>query len=166
MIEMTTGIVCACMPGHGALFSRLLRRARALLGIATNTGNPPGHSWSNSGGGSGGARTPSVYPTGTPSSVTAVPRDGDILAKTHFEVRQTAVGERAGPWGSTVELTTLGEKTMDDDDDGFRGGQVVETKIWAGSIGRSKALGRSITLWRTRSKTEKSRRRASQPGKR
>ncbi|EJT68200.1 hypothetical protein GGTG_14221 [Gaeumannomyces tritici R3-111a-1] len=121
MIEMTTGVVCACMPGHGALFSRLIRRTRALFGIATSTAGTrtagshsrsKGHSRARSRGGlgglSGGTRgtgAGSAYMSrGTQSSMAGGGRGrGETVAKTDVTVREGGVGDgHVEPWGSTA----------------------------------------------------------------
>ncbi|KAL8375646.1 hypothetical protein RB595_006974 [Gaeumannomyces hyphopodioides] len=142
MIEMTTGIVCACMPGHGALFSRLIRRARNLFGVVTSTGGGTrtGGSRSQSKSGvRGAARAGSAYLSrGTQSSTAG---RGEIVAKTDVTVRQGAVGDQhTEPWGSTVELRSLGSKSDEDGDGSLQGEGVVETKIWAGPRGRKSSL--------------------------
>ncbi|KAL8407026.1 hypothetical protein RB596_005500 [Gaeumannomyces avenae] len=150
MIEMTTGVVCACMPGQGALFSRVIRHTRALVGIATSTvgtrtagsrSRSKGHSRSRpSGGLGGGARgtgAGSAYMSrGTQSSTAGGGGGrGEIVAKTDVTVQEGGVGDGHGePWGSAVELRSLEAKPGED------GEGAVKTKIWAGPRKRTSSL--------------------------
>ncbi|KAH8846261.1 hypothetical protein MCOR27_001145 [Pyricularia oryzae] len=118
-IELVTGIVCACMPGHGALVARLVRRTKRLFGISTTTGASTNRS--KSGGvrtfGSTGPRSfysASAVRNGTvtttkgaPSSVTGSQHQG-------IEVTTEIAVSKEQPWGSTVELRNIGSGSSDD----------------------------------------------------
>ncbi|TLS27361.1 hypothetical protein PpBr36_04219 [Pyricularia pennisetigena] len=122
-IELATGIVCACMPGHGAIFARIVRRTKRLFGLSTTTGARTGRS--NSDGvltfGSSGPRSfysaavASAKRTGTTATGKAESSTGG--GSDHhqgIEVTTEIAVSKEQPWGSTVELRNIGTGASDD----------------------------------------------------
>ncbi|TLD08279.1 uncharacterized protein PgNI_07214 [Pyricularia grisea] len=117
-VELATGIVCACMPGHGALFARIVRRTKRLFGLNTATGTSTGQS--NSAGlrtfGSTGPKT--FYSASVMRNSTAAPGNAGSstsgLGHQGIEVTTEIAVSKEQPWGSTVELRNISSGDSDD----------------------------------------------------